>query len=405
MTSPAAVESPTFAGMTSKAAIATIMLAIASQLGASRAHAQSNDETQRVAQEAQTKQKLETVRAEIKKIVDEQKETTAKKDAAITALRDQDLKVAAAAKELRTIDQKLAGQQDKLQQLEAQRDELNVKLAAQRDTLAALLRSAYVVGHGEELKLLLAQEDVAKIGRMLEYFRYFERARVEQIQTLLKDLDALAQVHKAIDDETAQLTATRAQRADDAKQLDAERAQRAQVLADLDKQLKDDQARLAALGQDEKELSDLLAKLRDVFADIPKQLAGAEPFASQRGRLNWPVRGRLIAGYGARMGERTSSGVVIAAAEGAEVHAVSHGRVVFADWMRGFGLLLIVDHGDGYLSLYGYNETLLKDVGDWVSANEAIATSGATGGQKTPGVYFELRAQGKPVDPRGWLRP
>ena len=381
------------------------MLAIASQLGASRAHAQSNDETQRVAQEAQTKQKLETVRAEIKKIVDEQKETTAKKDTALTALRDQDFKVAAAAKELRTIDQKLAGQQDKLQQLEAQRDELNVKLAAQRDTLAALLRSAYVVGHGEELKLLLAQEDVAKIGRMLEYFRYFERARVEQIQTLLKDLDALAQVHKAIDDETAQLTATRAQRADDAKQLDAERAQRAQVLADLDKQLKDDQARLATLGQDEKELSDLLAKLRDVFADIPKQLAGAEPFASQRGRLNWPVRGRLIAGYGARMGERTSSGVVIAATEGAEVHAVSHGRVVFADWMRGFGLLLIVDHGDGYLSLYGYNETLLKDVGDWVSANEAIATSGATGGQKTPGVYFELRAQGKPVDPRGWLRP
>ncbi len=373
-------------------------------LGANRAHAQT-DETQRVAQEAQTKQKLDNVRAEIKKIVDEQKQTSARKDEAITALRDQDLKVAAAAKDLRAIEQKLAGQQEKLQELETRRDALNVKLAAQRETLAALLRSAYVVGHGEELKLLLAQEDVAKIGRMLEYFHYFERARVEQIQALLKDLDALAQVHKAIDEETAQLTATRTQRADEAKQLDTERGQRAQVLADLDKQLKDDQARLAALGQDEKELTDLLAKLRDVFADIPKQLAGAEPFASQRGRLNWPARGRLVSGYGARIGERTSSGIVIAAAEGAEVHAVSHGRVVFADWMRGFGLLLIVDHGDGYLSLYGYNETLLKDVGDWVSANEAVATSGATGGQKTPGVYFELRAQGKPVDPRGWLKP
>ncbi|MBS0582919.1 MAG: peptidoglycan DD-metalloendopeptidase family protein [Proteobacteria bacterium] len=374
-------------------------------LGANIARAQSGDEAQRVAQEAQARQKLDSVRAEIRKIVDGQKETNARKDAAVAALRDQDLKVAAAAKELRAIEQKLADQQDKLRQLEGQRDALDVKLAAQRETLAALLRSAYAVGRGEELKLLLAQEDVAKIGRMLEYFHYFERARVGQIQALLRDLDALAQVHKAIDEETAQLTATRVRRADEAEQLDAERTARAQVLADLDRQLKDDQARLAALGQDEKELGDLLARLRDVFADIPKQLAGAEPFASQRGRLNWPVRGRLLAGFGVRSGERVSSGVVIAAAEGAEVHAVSHGRVVFADWMRGFGLLLIVDHGDGYLSLYGYNETLLKDVGDWVNANEVVATSGSTGGQKTPGAYFELRAQGKPVDPRAWLKP
>lgn len=419
MTSKCESGSPTFAEAMSRRATpphsrqrrmttigkaTAVAFALAALFGSHPANAQ-NEEAQRIAQEAQTKQKLDAVRAEIKKIVDAQKETSAKKDAAVAALREQDLKVAAAAKEVRALEQKLAEQQEKLQQLETQRDALDVKLAAQRETLAALLRSAYIVGRGEELKLLLAQEDVAKIGRMLEYFHYFERARVEQIRTLLKDLDALAQVHQAIDAETAQLAATRAQRADEAHQLDAERAERAQVLVDLDRQLKDDQARLAALGQDEKELADLLAKLRDVFADIPKQLAGAEPFASLRGRLSWPVRGRLVSGFGAKSGEHVSSGVVIAAADGTEVHAVSHGRVVFADWMRGFGLLLIVDHGDGYLSLYGYNETLLKDVGDWVNANEAVATSGSTGGQKAPGVYFELRAQGKPVDPRGWFKP
>ncbi len=380
------------------------MLAIAGLIGARDGYAQ-NDETRHDAQEAQAKQRLDSVRAEIGKIVAAQKENGARKATAIVELREHDLKVAATARELRSIDSTLAGQQDKLRQLETQRLALETKLTAQRETLAALLRSAYVVGHGEELKLLLAQENIAKIGRMLEYFHYFERARVAQIQALLKDLDALAQVHKAIDDETAQLTATRAQRADEAGRLDAERTQRAQSLADLDRQLKDDQARLAVLGQDEKELSDLLVKLRDVFADIPKQLAGAEPFASLRGRLSWPVRGRVASGYGAKIGDRASSGIVIAAADGAEVHAISHGRVVFADWMRGFGLLLIVDHGDGYLSLYGYNETLLKDVGDWVDANDVVATSGTTGGQKTPGVYFELRAQGKPVDPRGWLKP
>jgi septal ring factor EnvC (AmiA/AmiB activator) len=372
--------------------------------GVGRAHAQS-DETQRAAQETQTKQKLDAVRAEIGKIVAAQKDTAAQKETAVAALREQELQIAATAKELRGIDQKLADQEEKLRQLEAQRDALNAKLTTQRETLAALLRAAYVIGRGEELKLLLAQEDVAKIGPMLEYFHYFERARVEQIRALLKDLDTLAQLRQAIYAETSQLATTRAQRTEDAARLVAERAQRAQVLADLDQRLKDDQARLAALGQDEKELTDLLAKLRDVFADIPKQLAGAEPFASLHGRLNWPVRGKLVSGFGARSGERVGNGIVIAAPEGGEVRAVSHGRVVFADWMRGFGLLLIIDHGDGYLSLYGYNETLLKDVGDWVDANEAIATSGATGGQKAPGVYFELRAQGKPVDPRGWLKP
>lgn len=369
------------------------------------ANAQSDDAA-RAVQEAQTRQKLESVRGEIRKVSDAQKEINIRKDDAVSALREQELKVAAAAKEVRSIDQQLEVEQDKLKQLEVRRDELNRKLGAQRETLAALLRSAYAIGHQEQLKLLLAEENVETIGRMLAYFRYFERARVTEIENLLRDLRALADVQKAIEEQTAQLAASRAQRLAEARQLDDERARRQKLLADLDGQLKDEQARLAALGKDEKSLVDLLAKLRDIFADIPKQIVGAEPFDQLRGRLSWPLRGKLLVGFGAREGsERTSNGIVINAAEGAEVHAVSHGRVVFADWMRGFGLLLILDHGDGYMSLYGYNEALLKDVGDWVNSNEVIANSGATGGQKAPGVYFELRAQGKPVDPRGWLKP
>ena len=142
-----------------------------------------------------------------------------------------------------------------------------------------------------------------------------------------------------------------------------------------------------------------------MFADIPKQLSGAEPFASMRGRLAWPLAGKIVTAFGAAdESGRRSSGLLVAAKTGTAVHAVSHGRVVFADWLRGYGLMIIVDHGDGYLSLYGCNETLLKDVGDWVNAGETIATSGASGGQKTPGLYFELRTKGQPVDPRAWLR-
>lgn len=376
-------------------------------LATTQARAQA-DAPPRTAQEAQAKQKLDDVRAEIKKISEAQKEIAGQKNDADSALREQELKVAASAKDLRAIDQKLAAQQDKLKDLETRRDALNVQLQSQREALAALLRSAYALGNNEELKLLLAQEDSAAIGRMLAYFRYFEHARIGEIDNLLNSLNALALVQSAIDQETAELQASRDERAAQAQALDAERTQRSAVLADLETQLKDERARLAALGKDEKGLVDLLEKLRDVFADIPKQLAGAEPFAQLRGRLNWPARGRIIVRFGIKEGQgsdRTSNGVVIAAAEGSEVHAVSHGRVVFADWMRGFGLLLIVDHGDGFLSLYGYNETLLKDVGDWVGANETIASSGVSGGQKTAGVYFELRAQGKPVDPRAWLKP
>ena len=212
-------------------------------------------------------------------------------------------------------------------------------------------------------------------------------------------------MQQAIEQETAQIKASREARAGEAQPA-ATRARRAPPGAGRrsKRRLKDEQSRLAALGKDEKGLLALLEKLRDIFADIPKQIAGAEPFAQLRGRLLWPLHG-TVAACGRAGEEGDSHGVLIAAAEGGEVHAVSHGRVVFADWLRGYGLLLIVDHGDGYLSLYGCNETLLKDVGDWVDANEVVATSGASGGRKSAGLYFELRHDGKPMDARAWLKP
>ncbi len=368
-------------------------------------HCQESD-AQHASQEAQAKQKLDAVRVEIRKIADEQKQTSAKKNDTAAALREQELKIAATAKELRALDQKLAVQQGKLDQLVVQRDALDVKLKDQRDALAALMRSAYAMGRGEELKLLLAQERIDTVGRMLAYYHYFEHARVGEISGLLKDLDALAQVQAQIEHETAELKTAHDERAAEARQLDAERAERGRVLALLDDTLKDEQARLAALGKDEKGLLELLERLRDIFADIPKQIAGAEPFAQMRGQLKWPLRGHPVTGSGSNdEAEHGGHGVLIAAASGSDVHAISHGRVVFADWLRGFGLLIIIDHSDGYLSLYGYNETLLKDVGDWVNANDVIAASGDSGGRKTPGLYFELRYQGKAIDPKSWLKP
>lgn len=372
---------------------------------AAGARAQDLDQAQRTAQEQQAKAKLDAVRAQIKALTAQQNATAGERGDAANTLREKEVALAAVARDAHALDARLAEQQARFDQLTVERSDLESTLKAQREELAALLRSAYALGRNEELKLLLQQDDVAAIARVLAYHRYFQRAQVGRIDTLRGDLKRLADVLDAIVATTKELAATRDARDAEAEKLEAERGERAQLVAAIDAKLKDQGARIAALGKDESALNELLERLRDVFADIPKQLVGEAPFASARGKLAWPLQGKVVTAFGAAdESGRRSSGVLLAAKTGAAVRAIAHGRIVFADWMRGYGLLIIVDHGDGYLSLYGCNESLLKDVGDWVDAGETIATSGASGGQKTPGVYFELRAKGQAVDPRGWLK-
>jgi septal ring factor EnvC (AmiA/AmiB activator) len=367
--------------------------------------AQEADAAQRTAQEQEAKKKLDALRVEIKALTAQQQATAGERGDAERTLREKELALSAVAKDVHALDERVVAQQAKFDQLDQQRGQLETALKSQRDALAALLRSAYALGRNEELKLLLQQDDVAAIARVLAYHRYFQRAQVDQIGKLRGDLQQLADVQDAIKAATAELAATRMARGAEAAKLETERSERAQLVASIDAKMKDQGARIAALGKDETALTGLLEKLRDVFADIPKQLVGEAPFASSRGHLAWPLQGKVVTAFGAGdESGRRSSGLLLAAKSGTPVRAVSHGRVAFADWLRGYGLMIIVDHGDGYLSLYGCNETLLKDVGDWVDAGESIATSGASGGQKAPGLYFELRAKGQAVDPRGWLK-
>ncbi len=358
------------------------------------------------AEERAAQQKLQATRDEIRKLAEQRKATEAEKGGVAVELRERETRIAAIARELRQLDEKLVEQQQALDQLQQSRRSLEHKLATQREALAALLRSAYALGRHEELKLMLQQNEVATTSRVLAYHRYFQRARMGRIGELLTDLADLARVQQAIEEQVTQIGITRSERNGESARLDAERVERQAMLDTLDLNLRDQAARLAALGKDEAALLELLERLRDVFADIPKELKAAEPFADRRGRLPWPLAGKVAVGFGSSDDSgRAISGIVVTAADGAEVRAVSHGRVAYADWLKGYGLILILDHGDGYMSLYGYNESLLKDVGDWVDAGEAIATAGSSGGRKNAGLYFELRARGKPLDPRGWLKP
>ena len=368
------------------------------------AQAQPED-PQKAASEAEARQRLERLRTDIRALTAELRATSGEKDEATRALREAETAIATALGGVRAIDAQLAERQQELARLEDQRAALANKLKAQREDLAVLLRSAYALGRNEELKLLLQQEDVDAIARVLAYHRYFQRARVERIDSLMTDLQQLADLQRTIETRTAQLSATRGEREAEVRQLEARRGERETLLAGLDARLSDQRARLAVMARDEKGLLDLLERLSEVFADIPSRLDGAEPFASLRGRMDLPVRGKVSTRFGGTdESGRRISGWLIQADSGSEVHAIARGRVAYADWLKGYGMLLILDHGDGYMSLYGYNDALRKEVGDWVSAGDTIATSGSSGGQKSPALYFELRLQGKPINPKSWLR-
>ncbi len=355
--------------------------------------------------EAQTQARLSEVRAAMVEVGAERKRLQGQLAELVDGLRVQDLQVAASARELRRLDEAVAASEAELARLEDERASMERGLASQRDALAKLFRSAYMLGQHAPLRLLFSQDRVDSVGRALAYHRYLKEGRLARMRSLGEELAGLLALTLRVAAERDQVAATREAQASEAERLTADRAEQQRRRATLESDLHGQEQRLAALGRDERELLALLARLRDIFADIPATAEGAAPFASRRGRLPWPVEGTVLAAFGAQGREgRGSTGMVIAGDAGAEVRAVGHGRVVFADWLAGFGLLLIVDHGDGFLSLYGHNETLLRESGEWVAPGDAVATVGQSGGRDRPALYFELRQAGRAVDPKPWLR-
>lgn len=380
-------------------------LALALCLGALAAPVAAQD-ADRAKKEAAAQQRLEQLRKQIRDITAEQRALEGERGAASRELRAADAKVGEAVRALRRTEAGIATTETELQQLQSQQRELEAGLSGQREALAALVRSAYALGRHEQLKLLLAQDRAADLARVLAYHRYFQADRQERIAGLIEELRALAALARQIQDQREVLEAARARQQADLAALEAQRGERATLLATLEAGFKDRAARLAALGKDEAGVVRLLEQLRDAVADIPRQVDDNRPFASRRGQLGKPLAGTVLAAFGGRLPDgRGSDGLLIAGTAGAEVRAVAPGRVAFSDWLKGYGLLTIVDHGDGWMSLYAFNDALLKDAGDWVRAGDPLATVGSSGGQGRPALYFELRRNGQPQDPKPWLRP
>jgi septal ring factor EnvC (AmiA/AmiB activator) len=416
---------------------------------------------------AQTQKQLDTARQEIadlQKVLGKLQEEKAgvQKD-----LKGTETEMGKLEKQVEVLQKELKKTESELQRLDQEKKKLQSARVEQQRLIAIQARAAYQSGRQEYLKLLLNQQHPEKFARTLTYYDYMSQARLTQLHNFNETLRQLSNVSKDIDLQQAQLLVQQGTLDSRREDLAKVRKDRQDALAKLNQDYKVRDQKLQARQQDQADLSKVLKTIEETLARQAREAEEARqkaliaereaeekrqreeaaralaknnrdnsppddeappprspvkapgalvsssgvsyggPFADAKGKLPWPVDGRLVARFGESRGDdarATWDGVMISASAGTQVHAVHGGRVVFADWLRGAGLLVILDHGNGYLSLYGHNQSLLKDAGDIVKAGEAISTVGTSGGQDTPALYFAIRQQGRPSDPAQWCR-
>lgn len=318
-------------------------------------------------------------------------------------LRKLDLAIQQAHVDFRALERQKAAHLEELAELNRQREAYLDKLAQRLDLLAEQVRSSYRMGGQSRMKLILNQDDPARLARMLAYYDFLNRAQAEKISGLKDALTTLDSMQQSIDQELIRIEGVQTEQQAILAELDQQRENRGILLAQLSSQIDSGESRLRELEQNQRDLETLLERLSDVLADIPADLGNHASIAGQKGRLPMPLKGRVLHAFGQnRTAGLKWQGWLIGADTGAEASAIAYGRVAFADWLRGYGLLMIIDHGQGYLSLYGNNESLLHDAGAWVEPGEIISVVGNNPGSGQ-GLYFELRKNGKAVDPAAWL--
>ncbi|NOX43856.1 MAG: peptidoglycan DD-metalloendopeptidase family protein [Gammaproteobacteria bacterium] len=319
-------------------------------------------------------------------------------------LRAHEKKIGSISNDLLQINNQLETQTQTLQEQQQKEQILQQQLSQHKNTLKQQLRAAYSIGQQDYLKLLLNQQNPATLGRTLSYYDYFIKVRSENVIEVKSKISEIEQLQIAIKQQTIKLESIQKSQSEEIHSLNNTKNQRKLVLTKLNKKIRSNSNKLKKMRGDEKRLERLLHALMQAMPDIPEQVETLINFGRQKGRLQWPVKGRIRTKYGSsrKTGKLKWQGVIINAKEGKEVRAISHGQIAFADWLQGYGLLVIIDHGDSFMSLYGFNQSLYRNPGDWIEAGETIATVGNSGGNTKPGLYFEIRRNGKPINPSLW---
>lgn len=321
------------------------------------------------------------------------------------ALKKIDLEVGASSQALKELNSDIIKEQKALAVLVKQQEAEQAALIKQQEQLKTQIRAAYLTGHNPLLKVMLMQNNPYTFSRLLGYYSYFNEARKDEITQLQASIQSIETRQELINQALAQQKVLQSKHLASFERAKKEQALREQVLAALNKDIESKGNRISKLQNDAKALNNIISKLQTKQETLTPPASKPLETASL-GKLSWPVDGVLTHKFGSqRSGNKVLwNGIFIKASEGSPVRAVRSGKIVFADWLRGYGLLLIVDHGNNTLSLYAYNESFLKGEGDWVRAQEPIATVGKSGGMADPGLYFEIRQAGNPIDPLKWIQ-
>lgn len=348
---------------------------------------------------------LKALKARISSVQSELNSKREQRSGEQKALRKVETQLGELQRSLRATNKAIDEQQQQLQSLNQRKLKLRDQQRKQQRLIEQQILAAYQLGQEKKLKMLLNQESPDKLSRALVYYDYFNKARAEQIDSYLSTIGELDAIAPAIEQKAAELNTSRDSLNAQKSALASKQREREQTLAALDKQIGSRDENLKAMQSEQDDLLKLLSAIEEEVANIslPESYS---PFSTRRGKMPWPAPGKHLNRFGSARGgsSLTWNGIEISASRGSEVKAIHHGRVVFADWLRGAGLLIILDHGDGYMSLYGHNESLLFETGDWVKAGDAIATVGNSGGRNSASLYFEIRKNGQPTNPSRWCR-
>jgi septal ring factor EnvC (AmiA/AmiB activator) len=370
------------------------MLALAAALPPARIVAQTDEQ-----------QELERVQAELVELEGTLARQIEQRDDGMAELRRIELALASTQAEIRSLGAAIDEQSERQAEIAAEQRAAGERLAAERDALSEQARMTYMTGPQAMLKLMLSQESPADFGRMLSYYDYLNRYRAEQIAGVNDEIARLAELATESEKVRAELESLQGEQQARAARFETEQRERTALLADLDAEIESQGGRIEQMRAQEAALQELIERLAEVRGAFA--VNSEAPFADQQGELPWPVEGELIAHFGDK---RVEDGAIrwdadlIEAPAGTPVRAIYHGRVLFANWSSHMGLLVIIDHGDGYWSLYGHNGALTRDVNDWVQAGDVIAEVGNTGGRAEPALYFSILEDGEPVDPADWVR-
>lgn len=353
----------------------------------------------------QNQEQLDRVRGRIQALQSKLERSRSRKDTLQEELLDAEKQIVTSHKQLAVMERQIKAQQEQVVSTQAKRADAQQRLKEQHDALGRQLRTAYLIGERGQIKLLLNQQDTQKLGRVLTYYDFINRSRTVRIQGIAEQMDLLQAIEDKIRLQLDELTGLKTQQQETLVTLEAKRKDRQRALGKLQQRIDDEFEELKNLQANEKHTQELLQSLSDVLADIPLVMGDAKPFPQMRGKLPWPLRGPVLANYGAPKvgGKLTWNGLWLAADSGAPVRAVARGRVAYVGWLHRYGLIVILEHDGGYFSLYGHNDHVTRGEGEWINPGEVIGAAGSTGGYEQSGVYFEIRKGSNAINPNDWL--